>query len=71
MNTFHVGQEVHWIYTPRGGWCIPYRVRARVVKINRTRIRISAKQGDGTFHETNVKPENLRLLSNARVSRDL
>lgn len=63
---FSVGQEVQWVYTPRGGWCIPYRVRARVVKINRTRIRISAKRGDGALHEANVKPENLRPLPNIK-----
>lgn len=65
---FSVGQEVRWIYTPRGGWCIPYRVKAHVVKINRTRIRIAVKQGDGSTLLVNVKPENLRPLPNNSVT---
>ena len=57
---FSPGEDVQWLYTPRGGWCIPMWVRATVVRVGPKRVRIAATLKSGGTKETSVLPENLR-----------
>lgn len=57
---FSPGQLVLWHCTPRGGWCIPFWVRARVVSVGKSRITIMAQLKDGGEKQALVKAENLR-----------
>ena len=54
------GAEVSWLCTQRGGYCLQFRVPARIVKIGAKRVQIAAKLENGGEKLVWVKAENLR-----------
>lgn len=55
--TFKPGDSVLWLHEPRGGYSLPYRVPATVVKVNPKSVTIDAKKPDGGVKRIRVNPE--------------
>ena len=65
---FSVGEQVTWLYVPRGGYGDIVPVNAVVVKVNPKTLRIRARRAahlGGAEAEKNVKPENVRKRRSA------
>ena len=63
MTTFHPGDQLTWLYTPRGGYGYMIPVNAEVVKVGAKTVRVRVLRTNGQLVERNVKPESLRPRS--------
>lgn len=55
----HIGDKVTWIYTPRGGYGLSFKVPATVLKICKKKVTISVPLKTGEFVTRSVKHESL------------
>ena len=54
------GQQLTWIYTPRGGYGWPILVDAEVLSVGKSRVKIQVQKVSGELVARWVDAENLR-----------
>lgn len=60
LQRIQPGQQLTWLYTPRGGYGYTQPVDAEVVSVGPKKGRIRVKHISGGLVEYSVKPESLR-----------
>ncbi len=60
-DELHEGQEVTWLFGPRGGYGYLHPVPAVVVKATPKRVTIDALRKDGSTVRRSVKLDSLRV----------
>lgn len=58
-DSLRLGENLWWLYTPRGGYGYSYYVPAMVAKINKVKVTIAAKTKDGDWKIVRVMPNTL------------
>ena len=56
---FEAGQELTWVYVPRGGYGFPINVPVKVIRVAQKRVRVEAPLARGGTKEVWVWPRNL------------
>ncbi len=60
MMDWKSGDEIVWLFTPRGGYGYSYYVTGQVVRATTKRVLIRVRRHDNTLVERWVKPDNVK-----------